>query len=48
MKKIPARERWLYRNKAALASVLLGLKQSAEGKHVKMRSFAKYANLKLD
>jgi hypothetical protein len=47
-KKIPARERWLYRNKEARASVRLGLNQAAEGKGVKIRSFAKYADVRID
>ena len=37
---IPAREAWLYENKAALASVRKGLKQAAE------RKFAKGPDLK--
>lgn len=41
---IPASEAWLYKNKEALASVRQGLKEASEGKLVKMRSFAKYAN----
>lgn len=38
---IPAREAWLYENKAALASVRRGLEQAAEG-----HQFAKGPNLK--
>ena len=45
---IPAAEAWLYKNKEALASVRRGLKESAEGKTVKMPSFAKYADLDID
>lgn len=45
---IPASEAWLYKNKEALASVRQGLKESAEGKRVKMRSFAKYADEEIE
>ena len=45
---IPASEAWLYKNKEALASVRQGLKESAEGKLSKPRSFAKYAELEID
>ena len=38
---IPAREKWLFDNKEALNSVMLGLKQAREGKVVKKPSFAK-------
>lgn len=44
----PAAEAWLYKNKEALASVLQGLKESAEGRTSKLRSFAKYANVEID
>ncbi len=40
---IPASEAWLYKNKAALSSVRLGLRQASEGKVRKLRSFAKHA-----
>ncbi len=45
---IPAAEAWLYKNKEALASVRQGLKEAAEGKLSKPRSFAKYADLEID
>lgn len=38
---IPAREKWLFENKEALSSVMLGLKQAREGKFVKKASFTK-------
>lgn len=38
---IPADEKWLFDNKAALNSVALGLKQAREGKLVKSPSFAR-------
>jgi hypothetical protein len=40
--EIPARERWLYKNKEALASVLKGLQQSKEGKTRYLGSLAQY------
>ncbi len=45
---IPAQEAWLFKNKKALDSVRRGLKQLGEGKFIKMPSFAKYADIKLD
>ncbi len=39
---IPASEIWLYRNKKALASVVRGLEQSAQGKTRSRGSFAKF------
>lgn len=44
MAEIPARELWLYKNPDALKAVQEGLKQSKEGKIVKRRSFAEYAD----
>jgi len=41
--EVPAKEAWLFKNKAALASVQKGLKQSAAGKTKSLGSFAKYA-----
>lgn len=46
--RIPARERWLFKDKNSLKSVLTGIRQSAEGKAGRFRSFAKYAKDKLD
>ena len=46
--EIPARERWLYKNPKALASVLRGLKESEEGKVHDLGSFARYANEPID
>jgi hypothetical protein len=40
---IPASEAWLYRNPKALASVRRGLKEAAEGKAKRVRSFARHA-----
>ncbi len=42
--EIPERERWLYKNPEALAMVEQGLRESAEGKTVRMGSFAQYAD----
>lgn len=41
-KEIPAREHWLFSNPEALASVRLGLQQSARGEVHSRGSFAKY------
>ena len=40
--EIPLREQWLYKNPEALEAVRQGLKESAEGKTVRMGSFAQY------
>ena len=45
---IPERERWLFENPEALASVKQGLKESAEGKGKYLGSFAQYADLEID
>lgn len=45
---IPERERWLFENPEALASVKQGLKESAEGKAKYLGSFAQYADLEID
>ena len=44
MVEIPAREKWLFENKQALASVQRGLDQSAKGEVRTRGSFAKYAD----
>jgi hypothetical protein len=44
MVEIPAREKWLFKNKAALRSVKQGLSQSARGETRSRGSFAKYAD----
>ena len=44
VKTIPASEMWLYENPEALASVKLGLRESAEGKIVDRGSFGKFAS----
>jgi hypothetical protein len=43
VKVVPASEMWLYENAQVLASVKQGLRESAEGKSVYRRSFAKHA-----
>lgn len=48
MVSIPARELWLYQNKKALKSVLQGIKEIGEGKHITRGSYAKYADIELD
>lgn len=48
MVEIPAREKWLFENKAALASVHRGLEQSANGEVRARGSFAKFADEKDD
>ena len=45
---IPAREAWLWENPKALASVMRGIKQSAEGKSRPWKSFGKHAGEKID
>ena len=40
--EIPLRERWLYENPKALASLRQGLKELAEGKKLTKMSFLKY------
>lgn len=42
---IHKQEAWLFKNQEALASVKLGLKQSASGELVDLSDFTKYANL---
>ena len=48
MVEIPAREKWLFENKTALASVHRGLEQSSAGKVRTRGSFAKFADEKDD
>lgn len=45
---IPASELWLFKNKAALASVRRGLEQSSQGKLVKRPSAAKHADAEIE
>ena len=45
---IPERERWLFANPEALASVKQGLKESAAGETHYLGSFAQYADLEID
>lgn len=42
--EIPERERWLYKNPAALAAVEAGLRDVAAGRIVSLGSFAQYAH----
>lgn len=42
--EIPAREKWLWENKAALAKVKKGLEDSAAGRTKSRGSFAKFAD----
>jgi predicted transcriptional regulator len=42
--EIPERERWLYKNPAALAAVEEGLRDVAAGRIVSLGSFAQYAD----
>ena len=44
MVEVPAREKWLFDNKPALANVKRGLVQSAKGEIQSRGSFAKYAD----
>ena len=44
MVEIPAREKWLFENKAALQSVKRGLSQSAKGETRSRGSFGKFAS----
>lgn len=46
--EIPAREKWLFENQAALTAVREGLDQAAQGKVRKRGSFARHANDKID
>jgi len=42
--EIPAREQWLFKNKAALGQVQKGLQDSARGKVSKRGDFSRYAD----
>lgn len=46
--EIPAREKWLFENKGALAAVREGLTQAAEGQTRSRGSFAPFANEETD
>lgn len=46
MVEIPAREKWLFENKAALSKVKRGLAESAKGTVSSRGSFAKFADEK--
>jgi len=46
--EVPAREKWLFENKEALAAVQEGLKQAAEGKTSSRGSFARFAKEEID
>ncbi|MBW4476964.1 MAG: hypothetical protein KME54_08820 [Tolypothrix brevis GSE-NOS-MK-07-07A] len=48
IEKIPEEQRWLWQNPEALAMVLQGLKEAAEGKGHYLGSFAQYADLEID
>jgi len=45
---VPLHEAWLYKNKAALASVRRGIEEAGRGKARKIGSFAKHASDKID
>lgn len=45
---IPLHEAWLYKNKTALDSVLQGIEDAKRGKVKRIRSFAKYADDKVE
>jgi hypothetical protein len=47
-KRIPKREQWLWQNPQALASVLKGIHQAAEGNVQELGSFSQYADLEID
>lgn len=46
--EIPAREKWLFENEAALGAVKSGLEQAASGQTRDLGSFAKYAHEDID
>ena len=45
---VPLHEAWLYKNKAALASVRQGIEEAGRGKARRIGSFAKHANDMID
>jgi hypothetical protein len=45
---VPLHEAWLYKNRAALASVRRGIEEAGRGKTRKLGSFAKHANDEID
>lgn len=46
--EIPARESWLFKNKAALKQVQKGLQDSAKGKVSKRGDFTKFIDTEID
>jgi hypothetical protein len=48
IEKIPLEQRWLWQNPEALAMVLRGIQEAAEGKGHYLGSFAQYADLEID
>ena len=46
--EIPAREKWLFKNRNALKNVEAGLQDAAKGRLSKKGSFAKFANDDID
>ncbi|MBW4598555.1 MAG: hypothetical protein KME29_02825 [Calothrix sp. FI2-JRJ7] len=48
LEKIPENQRWLWQNPEALAMVLRGIQEAAEGKGRYLGSFAQYADLEID
>ena len=46
--EIPARERWLFDNKAALGAVRIGLEQAAAGQTRALGSFAQHVDEDID
>jgi hypothetical protein len=46
--EIPARQKWLFENEAALGAVKAGLAQAAEGKTRSLGSFSHYADEQIE